>query len=289
MFGYAAPSTAYGPDVPPTGEDVAAVKRVTDINSLLDLAIAPRSPKQVATVPGGLERIARDVELARSLGVPVTMHTGLDTDADITTLADRGLLGPELTIIHANMLTESSFRRVAEAGGWVSVSPEVEMQMFGLPSPLRAMLRAGIRPTISGDLPASQRSDLFTQQKFLLQVQRLLDWQATGGPLTSLLPTADTLPYVTTNAAASLGMADRVGSLTPGKRGDVVVLNVRDANTLGVENPVSAALTYAHVGNVETVLVDGRVVKRDGQLVGVDEEELHRRVLDAQRRLLAEL
>ncbi len=84
-------------------------------------------------------------------------------------------------------------------------------------------------------------------------------------------------------------MGDEIGSLTPGKRGDVILVNLRDASVLGVEDPVEALLAYGHVGCVDTVIVGGKIVKRAGRLLNVDEERIHGRVIYTQRRLLAGL
>jgi cytosine/adenosine deaminase-related metal-dependent hydrolase len=289
VFGYAAPSIMYGPDVPPSDEDIAAVLRTIQRLGRMGLAIPPRSPRQVTTVPGGLDRIRTDISRARALDVPVTMHTGLDTDADFQWLLDNDLVGPDSTYIHANMLSEATFREITERGGFISSSPEVEMQMFGLAMPLRALLDAEANITLSSDLPASQRADLATQAKFGIQTQRMLDFQASGGTLTSLIPTATALPWFTTVAARSLGMEREVGSLTPGKKADVVMIDRRSPSTLGVDDPVNAVLAYSTLADVDTVICDGRIVKRAGRLVDVDLADLHRDVLRAQRELLAGL
>jgi 5-methylthioadenosine/S-adenosylhomocysteine deaminase len=289
VFGYAAPSTLYGPDVPPSDDDIDAVLKVINKTSTLSLAIPPRSPRQVVNVPGGLDRIRADIERARALGVPVTMHTGLDTDTDFRWLLDNDLVGPDSTYIHANMLTRWTFSEIADRGGSVSSSPEVEMQMFGLEAPLRAMIDSDVNITFSSDLPASQRADLLTQLKIGLQTQRMLDYQSSNGQ-TSILPTVSGLPWVTTNAAKSLGLESEIGSITVGKKADVIVINGTSPSTLGVANPVSAVLTYSTVADTHTVIANGRIVKRDGKLlVGDDLRYLHQGVLSAQRDLLSGL
>ena len=96
----------------------------------------------------------------------------------------------------------------------------------------------------------------------------------------------DVLPYATTHPAASLGLEDKIGSLTPGKQADVTVVNALDLN-LFLAEPSAALVQAAHPGNVEAVLVAGRAVKRDGRLVGVDLAPLRRQARAANQRLLA--
>jgi 5-methylthioadenosine/S-adenosylhomocysteine deaminase len=164
------------------------------------------------------------------------------------------------------------------------------MQMGLGPAPLGLMLAAGARPTVSVDVVPAVAGELFTPLRFILQTERMIAQQQAaeaGMPLTSLpITTRDVLPYATTNAAASLGMADRIGSLTPGKQADVILVNALALNTF-LGEPSAVLVQFAHPGNVDTVLVAGRVVKRGGRLVGVDLGPLRRQAKEANQRLLA--
>jgi cytosine/adenosine deaminase-related metal-dependent hydrolase len=152
------------------------------------------------------------------------------------------------------------------------------------------MLAGGARPTVSVDVVTAIGGDLLTQLRFLLQTQRAVEHRTaleqTGSPLEALpVTTRDVLPYVTTNPAASLGLADQIGSLTPGRRADIVVYDTTDLN-LYLSEPTAALVQSAHPGNVHTVLVDGHIVKRHKQLVGLDLTELRAKAHHANQRLL---
>lgn len=290
VFGYGPPSIEWfqSDGQPRTGD----VKRVHDRvrpDGLVGFALAIRGP-EFST----MDRVRADIALARELGVNVTMHAGIpgfhEAAPSVRLLADAGLLGGDLTFVHANVMTVDDFRNIARSGGHVSCSPEVEMQKGFGRCPLGTILAAGARPTVSVDAVTAVGGDLLTQLRFALQTQRLADHrearEETGEPLPSLpITTRDVLPYATTHAAASLGLDHRIGSLTPGRQADIVLFDADDLNIF-LSEPSAALAQSAHPGNVHTVLVAGRVVKRDRRLVGVDLEPLRRKARHANRRLL---
>jgi cytosine/adenosine deaminase-related metal-dependent hydrolase len=291
VFAYGPPSIEWwNSDGAPNPDHVARLHdRHRGTDNRVGFAIAIRGPEFSTE-----HRWRADLALARDLGVNVTMHAGVpgfhQRTPSARLIADAGLLGPDLTFVHCNAMTADDFRIIAAAGAHVSLSPEVEMQKgFGF-SPLGTILQAGARPTVSVDVVTAIGGDLLTQVRFLLQSQRAFDHAAalerTGNPLETLpITTADVLPYVTTHAAASLGLSDRIGSITPGKQADIAIYDANDLN-LFLAEPTAALVQAAHPGNVHTVLVDGRFVKRDKQLVGLDLEQLRHKAQHANRRLL---
>jgi 5-methylthioadenosine/S-adenosylhomocysteine deaminase len=278
VFAYGAPASNTAPDAPPDPDHVRAVHAQLADDPLVDLAVAAASPEFAA-----FGRVAADIALARELGVGITMHAlGGAAGSSPRLLDDAGLMGDDLTFIHCNAFTGDDFELVATHGAHISSAPEVEMQMGLGAAPLTLMLASGIHPTVSVDIVAAVGGDLFAPLRFMLQTQRMLDHPVTSLPVSD----RDVLPYATTHAAASLGMADRIGSLTPGKQADVTLVSAFDSNMFLAE-PSAALVQFAHPGNVDTVLVAGRVVKRDKQLVGVDLAPLRRRARRATQRLLA--
>jgi cytosine/adenosine deaminase-related metal-dependent hydrolase len=286
VFAYGSPAANSGrPDSPPTPDDVRAAHALLEGDPLVDLAVATSNPET-----SDFGRVAADIALARELGAGVTMHAfGSPRPSAPERLAAAGLMGENLTFVHGNSFTPGDFALIAEHGAHMSSSPEVEMQMGLGAAPLTGMLAGGVHPTVSVDIVPAVGGELFTQLRFLLQTQRMLDHQEAqrnGTPLTSLpVSTRDVLPYATTHAAASLGLGDRIGSLTPGKQADVIVVDALDLN-LFLAEPGAALVSAAHPGNVDTVLVAGRIVKRAGQLVGVQLGPLRRDARVARRRLL---
>jgi cytosine/adenosine deaminase-related metal-dependent hydrolase len=92
-----------------------------------------------------------------------------------------------------------------------------------------------------------------------------------GGKPT-LVPVRDILELATIHGARTLGLDRKTGSLTPGKRADIIMIDLDAINVMPVNDAVSSAVTICNAGNVSWVMIDGKVRKRDGKLVGVDVE-----------------
>jgi cytosine/adenosine deaminase-related metal-dependent hydrolase len=289
VFAYGPPSTQWWrSDGLPRPDDVIELHARPWANPLLGMALAIRGP-EFST----MDRVTADLDLARSLGIPVTMHAGIPgfyhMAPSVRLLDQAGLLGPDLTFVHCNAMGIDDFSTIAAYGCHVSCSPEVEiMKGFGF-SPVAAIIAGKAHPTVSVDVITAIGGDLLTQLRFLLQTQRATSHQSaireTGQPLRSLsLSTRDVLPYVTTYAAASLGL-DHIGSIAVGNQADLCLFNMHDVN-LFLSEPSAGLVQSAHPGNVHTVILAGRVVKRHKRLVGVDLSDLRDQARHANQRLL---
>lgn len=283
VFGYSSPAAdSVRADAPPSVADLDAVYGMVQYDPLISMAVATRNPESADAA--GLQRIADDVAQARRLGVPITLHTGFGSGRSAPQwLSEEGLLGPDMTLVHGNAFTSAELALIAAAGAWVSVSPDTELQMgLGAP-PLRAMLAAGVLPTVSVDVVTAADGDLRVQVRMLLQTQRMLDHAAgLGGPHVAYTAA---LPYVTSHAAASLGLQSQIGVLAPGKQADLVLIDLADPGVASVDDAALAVLT-APASAVDTVMVAGRIVKRDGQLLAGDLGWLRGAARQARARLL---
>ncbi|MGI5491366.1 amidohydrolase family protein [Microtetraspora malaysiensis] len=208
-----------------------------------------------------VETVAAELAVAEELGLRTSLHIASDGSRPIAELAEHDLLRDTTTYVHVTGVGDDELRMIAEAGGSVSISPDVELKMgFGLPMTGR-MAAAGLKPTLSVDDVPSVAGDLFSAMRTALAVQRGVDGTQSSRSV---------LEAVTIDAAASMGLDQRIGSLTPGKRADIVLLRADDITMAPVTDPVASVVSSAHPGIVDTVLVDGIVVKKDGELVGVD-------------------
>lgn len=208
-----------------------------------------------------IETTSAELALADELGLRTSLHIASDGSRPIAQLADHGLLRATTTFVHVTGVDDDELWMIAAAGGSVSLSPDVELKMgFGIPLTGR-MLAAGLRPTLSVDDVPSVAGDLFSTMRTAYAVQRGID-----GSLRS----RDLLEMVTIDAARSLGVEDRSGSLTPGKRADLILLRADDLTMAPITDVAATIVSAAHPGVVDTVLVDGRVVKRGGALVDTD-------------------
>ncbi|BEL05834.1 amidohydrolase family protein [Actinoplanes sichuanensis] len=265
-----------------------ATRYFNSTDQLLTLALAIRGP-EMATIAA----TADDLALARDLGVRASMHVGiglLGGQRAITQLNDHGLLGPDLIFLHANTSTDDELKMLAASGAHASVSARVEMMMgHGFPATGR-LLEAGIRPALSVDVVAGVPSNMFDEMRAVLEAERLrqYDRQLTAGsaPETVPLTTREAIEFATIDGARTLGLDDRIGSLTPGKRADVICVDVA-RSPLRLAQPTEAAVTFADARDVHTVLVEGEFRKRGGELVGVDARGVRDAARSSRDRLLA--
>ncbi|WP_405650218.1 amidohydrolase family protein [Streptomyces sp. NBC_00019] len=273
------------------GDDVRRIraKYFASDDSLLTMGLATRGPgfcvNDVVTAEWGL---------ARELDIPITVHVGMGRLAGrfgmVKQLHDLGLLGPDTTYIHCCYFSEEEWRMVADSGGTVSVAPQVETQMgHGWPPVMKA-IEHGLRPSLSIDVVTTVPGDMFTQIRAAFGAERARVnaecWQADVPVPETMLTARRMLEIATLNGAHVAGLEDRTGSLTPGKRADVVAIDATALNVAPVHDAAAAVTLSADVSNVDTVLVDGVIRKRDGKLTA-DVARARRLVEESRDRLLA--
>ena len=178
--------------------------------------------------------------------------------------------------------SDHEFKLMADTGGSASLSAEVELNMgHGNPATL-GCLKHGLRPSISIDICTSVGGDMFTQIRILMAATRgivnaeALKEKKLLDPLP--LTARDMLDFATLQGAKTAGLDRKTGSLTPGKDADLILINTDSLNMFPVNNPVGAVIEDAHIGNIDSVFVRGRAVKRHGKLVDVDVRALRRRM-----------
>ncbi|HEX7081230.1 MAG TPA: amidohydrolase family protein [Gammaproteobacteria bacterium] len=224
----------------------------------------------------------RELRKARELGLPASVHANASQAAagGIAALARSGLLAPDLQIIHAIWTTEEEVEALAASGAAVSVSPFTELRIgFGIPTTLK-LLAAGVKLGLSVDTPAlSGNADPFAIMK---AVQNLANGQAGDE---RALPARRVLALGTLEGARSIGMDHAIGSLTPGKRADMILLDTRRPNLAVLTDAAHLVVEAVHPGNVDTVIVDGRVLKRAGRLTTLDVETIVAEARESNRAL----
>jgi Cytosine deaminase and related metal-dependent hydrolases len=259
-------------------------------DGLLTMALATRGPGFC------VESVVRaEWELARELGIPITVHVGMGRLAGrfgmIKQLSDLGLLGPDTTYIHCSYLSEEEWRLLADSGGTVSLAPQVELQMGHGWVPVVKSLEYGLRPSFSIDVVTTVPGDMFSQIRAAFGSERArvneVFWER-DEPAEGLLTARQMLEMATINGAHVAQLESRTGSLTPGKQADVVLIDATAINVTPVHDAAAAVTLSADVSNVDTVLIAGKVHKRNGRLTG-DVERARRLVGEAKERLLAQV
>jgi cytosine/adenosine deaminase-related metal-dependent hydrolase len=193
-------------------------------------------------------------------------------------LAERGLLGEDVICSHCNSLADDEFQMMADSGCSASMTPEIELQMgHGWPVTGR-LLKVGMRPTIGIDIATCNSGHLFQVMRTVLLLERAWahDRADRNGEEVERLPidTQDAIEIATINGAKALRLDHRIGSLTPGKDADIVMIRADNLEMAPLNNPVGAVVLAGHPGLVDSVWVAGRAVKREGKLVGVDERRV---------------
>jgi cytosine/adenosine deaminase-related metal-dependent hydrolase len=137
--------------------------------------------------------------------------------------------------------------------------------------PVNKSYQFGLRPSLSVDVVTTVPGDMFTQMRAAFAAERsrvnATCWEANTTVPETMLTARQMLEMATINGAHVAGLEDKTGSLTPGKRADVVLVDARGINVAPVIDPVAAVVLCADVSNIEMVIVDGEVRKRDGKLL----------------------
>lgn len=237
---------------------------------------------------------AEEIRLAKELDIMVASHTGAAATSillkGLRELNDHKLLRPGHLHIHCNGLTPPEWELRGATGAKVSISPETEMQMgMGFP-PFRACLDHGIVPSFSTDIVCVGSGDLFSQMRLGLQFQRCIDndcvHKQARMPYKIDLSVRDALSWATCGGADALGMGSLIGSLTPGKKADVTMLSPK-RNFVPSSYPAGTVVLQTTAADVDTVIVDGKIRKRHGQLIGQDLAAVRTRAMKALERIQA--
>ncbi|MEV6105559.1 amidohydrolase family protein [Streptomyces sp. NPDC051940] len=273
------------------GADVRRVREryFSSDGGLLTMALATRGPGFCTN-----EVVESEWRLAGELDLPVTVHVAMGRLAGrfgmIRQLNALGLLTPGTTYIHCCYFGEDEWRMVADSGGRISIAPQVELQMgHGWPPVMKAE-EYGLRPSLSIDVVTTVPGDMFTQMRAAFGADRARVnaecWQQDTPVPDTMLTARDLLRFATVNGAHTAGLEKRTGTLTPGKRADIVAIDATRLNTAPLIDPVAAVTLGADTSNVDTVLVDGVVRKRHGTLLA-DTARARRLVEESRDRLIA--
>lgn len=270
----------YRPDQNPPGplakrmlprDRVAAIRnRLSDDEALVTLCLAVPGPHWAEE-----ETIRANLVLTRDFGLRSSSHATMRKDRELMPdgyrrLATEGSIGADHNIVHANYLPDDELKLLLDAGVTVTSSVQTEVRGYGLAPAVSRVWDFGYMPSLGVDVEPKVSGSMFAEMQLALAYvlnERVREDIARPRPAPARAVTArDALRWATIGGAEALGIGHRVGTLSPGKQADIVLLRATDLNLWPVHNPVFSAVEFAHPGNVDTVLVAGRVVKRGGQL-----------------------
>ena len=234
--------------------------------------------------------------IGRELGIPVAAHIvgtfGMRGEFD--KLAAAGAFTADNLFVHMTGMSDFAWQKVRDAGAAVSLSVPIEMNMrHGTPPILKAM-KMGIEPSLSTDVECTLTADFFTQMRAAMALQRMfVNGRALGEtdlPDTTGVPLAkvrDALRWATVNGARDLKLDKKVGTLTPGKEADLLILDAEAINVAPLNHVPGAVVTLMDRTNVETVLVAGKIRKWKGKLVDVNLRRLRHAIEGSRDYILA--
>ena len=226
--------------------------------------------------PAFQEKAAFDV--ARELGVAVTTHSGVrgaTGDESIRLMHENGCMGPDTVFVHASTLSEDSYHRIAASGGSASVSTESEQSAGqGYPSTWR-LRQFDIPISLSHDTSVWWSADLFSAMRTTIGADRSrqhFEAQLNDETVTHLdLRCEEVVEWATLGGERALGMQDRLGSIEVGKKADIVLLKNDDSPVMfPLLNPYGHVVMQAQRNEVDTVVVNGNIVKHEHRLIGID-------------------
>ncbi|WP_405873117.1 MULTISPECIES: amidohydrolase family protein [unclassified Streptomyces] len=243
-------------------------------DQLLTLRLATLATDEIAG-----PALAYGPELARvakELGIGVSVDAVFGTSGSEAVLrwAEDGLLSPDVTLIHSTGLTPEAWKAMGETGTTVALAPTSDAQI-GLETAIPAVdeaLSVGIRPGLSIDVEVALASDMFTQMRALHAIQRMRAVNAAYGTdqQPSRITTHDVLDFATLQGARTNGLAAVTGSLTVGKKADLLVVQAEDLNNMPLNDPIGTIVLGSDARNISAVLINGEPRKWDGRVLDVD-------------------
>lgn len=261
-------------------------------NPLLTLGLAILGPHYST-----LDVCLHDFRLAREFGLIASMHQGggpAKTPNGWDVLERENLVADFVNVVHGNDLSDDRLARFVDRGVTFSVTPEGEMaQGHGQPI-IGRLRRLGAAPSLGVDLESVVSGDMLTVGRVALSQQRAVDnaaFRAANGtiPDTTTIPAREALAWITVEGARMLGMQDRIGTISPGKQADLVLIRADSLNLWPVHDPVATVVMQANLANIDSVMVAGAWRKQNGKLLFGEIDRVKGELLASGSRILAEL
>jgi cytosine/adenosine deaminase-related metal-dependent hydrolase len=223
---------------------------------------------------GAWEVVEQDIRMAREFGLVSSSHTRRREDCYVpdgyARMAREGLLGPDHNLVHGTSYDANELRVVVDSGATLTSTVLVELHHHIGDTMVAAYRAAGGKPSIGIDVELYCSGQMFREMQAALLFARgkeIRNNVARGNSHFKTIPvrSREALEWATVNGARAFQMDDTIGTLTPGKKADIVMLRANDINMVPVHDPIFSIVEIAGAGNVDTVIIDGIVRKRDGK------------------------
>ena len=185
----------------------------------------------------------------------------------IEALEETDILDEKTLLTHCCWLNQKEIKILARSGASVAHCPVSNMKLGSGIMPLEEMTRAGVNVCLGTDGACSNNSlDMFGEMKMAALAHK-------GYRLNPTLADAQTvLDMATINGAKALGLADKIGSLEPGKKADIIILDFEKPHLMPRHNLISHLIYAAKGSDVETTIINGKIVMEKGKIKGIDEK-----------------
>lgn len=224
---------------------------------------------------GAWEVVEHDVRLAREFGLVSSSHTRRREDSVVpdgyARMAKAGLLGPDHNLVHGTSYDHRDIAVVIDSGASLTSTVLVELHHHVGDPQVAALRAAGGSPSLGIDVEPFCSGQMFREMQAALLFARAREVRHNalrGNSAFKEIPvrTREALEWATTGGAKAFLMDNKIGTLSPGKKADVVMLRANDVNMAPVYDPIYSIVEIAGAGNVDTVIIDGIVRKENGRL-----------------------
>lgn len=281
--------------VEPPQEMLNDVRRIKKVHFSATDSLVTMGLGMIETDWFPMEYTTWQVNLAREIDASkISSHVGMAALSQRTWYIDRlyraGLLGPDFLFVHGSGLSDKDLKLIKDAGASVVSTPDTELQMgMGFPV-LPRLMDAKVKGGLGIDIASNNGADMLTQLRLCLQVQRSLEnykLEKSGiAPKVINRKVRDFLEAATIGGAKALNLDSKIGSITPGKEADLILIRADTVNMVPVIDPVASVAFYANVSNVDTVIVQGKILKQNGQLVGINWSDIAQKLKESSDRIV---
>ncbi len=263
------------------------VKKYHGYEGRLWIAVAPMHPYNASK-----ELLLKAKELSDKYSLIYHTHTAesvkdqelvreLHGKTDVELLYELGILGPRYHAVHAVQVSPREVKLLAETGAHVIHNPESNMYLGSGVAPVPDYMEAGVNVALGTDGAGSNNNnDMIEAMRFAVLLHRA----ARKHP--SIVTAWDALEMATINGAKAIGLENEIGSLEVGKKADITIIRLDRPHTAPVTDPLGSIVYCANAGDVDTVIVDGRLVMESGRVIVFDEEKVREEAEKTQERIL---